>query len=134
MLSGSGSNLKVATYLAAGLPLITTPIGARSYDLVDGEHALICGPGFSPRDRPVLDDRALAEELARRGRRLVEQRHDWKAVAAEFIPALVRLLDDRDLRDELLEPACAALLELGIGDDEALARRIATAVSEIASG
>jgi glycosyltransferase involved in cell wall biosynthesis len=29
---GSGSNLKVAEYLAAGLPVVTTPIGARGFE------------------------------------------------------------------------------------------------------
>lgn len=31
MDSGSGSNVKVAEYLAAGLPLVTTPVGLRGY-------------------------------------------------------------------------------------------------------
>jgi glycosyltransferase involved in cell wall biosynthesis len=30
--SGSGSNLKLAEYVAAGLPVITTPIGLRGYE------------------------------------------------------------------------------------------------------
>jgi glycosyltransferase involved in cell wall biosynthesis len=29
---GSGSNLKMAEYLAAGLPVVTTPIGARGFE------------------------------------------------------------------------------------------------------
>jgi hypothetical protein len=29
---GSGSNLKVAEYLAAGLPVLTTPVGSRGFE------------------------------------------------------------------------------------------------------
>jgi glycosyltransferase involved in cell wall biosynthesis len=32
MESGSGSNVKVAEYLAAGLPVVTTPVGLRGYE------------------------------------------------------------------------------------------------------
>jgi glycosyltransferase involved in cell wall biosynthesis len=30
--AGSGSNIKVAEYLAAGLPIVTTPVGLRGYE------------------------------------------------------------------------------------------------------
>jgi glycosyltransferase involved in cell wall biosynthesis len=30
--SGSGSNVKLAEYLAAGLPVVTTPVGLRGYE------------------------------------------------------------------------------------------------------
>src|SRR4029077_19852371 len=76
MLSGAGSNLKLATYLAAGVPVITTPLGARGSELVDGDTALICPAEMFPDAIVrVLDDHALAERLAHQGRRLVKERH-----------------------------------------------------------
>ena len=30
--TGSGSNLKIAEYLAAGLPVVTTPVGMRGFE------------------------------------------------------------------------------------------------------
>lgn len=89
MLNGSGSNLKLATYLAAGVPVITTPIGARGYDLVDGEHAVICGvEDFPDRIARLLNDAGLAERLARQGRHLVERHHDWVAIASDAVATL----------------------------------------------
>ena len=89
MLSGSGSNLKLATYLAAGVPVITTPVGARGYDLVDGEHAVISAvEDFPTRIARVLSDAGLAERLATRGRHLVETRHDWAAIASDAVATL----------------------------------------------
>ena len=35
--SGSGSNLKIFDYMAAGVPVLTTPFGARGFDAVPGE-------------------------------------------------------------------------------------------------
>jgi glycosyltransferase involved in cell wall biosynthesis len=89
MLTGSGSNLKVATYLAAGAPVVTTVIGARGYDLVDGEHAVVCEvKDFPDGIERILADEALAERLAARGRQLVEARHDWAAIASGVLLAL----------------------------------------------
>ncbi|MCE5308856.1 MAG: glycosyltransferase [Acidobacteriales bacterium] len=38
MESGSGTNLKMLDYLAAGVPVLSTPFGARGLNLRDGEH------------------------------------------------------------------------------------------------
>jgi glycosyltransferase involved in cell wall biosynthesis len=93
MRTGSGSNVKIAGYLAAGVPIVTTPIGARGYDLIDGEHALVCELGdFAGRMRALLDDAALADRLARQGRRLAEARYDWQAIADGVVLALERVL------------------------------------------
>ena len=94
MRTGSGTNVKMATYLAAGLPVVTTPVGARGYEVVDGEHALIAPlEAFAARIAAVLDDPALATRLALAGRQLVEARYDWKAVGAAVIAHLAPLVD-----------------------------------------
>ena len=36
---GEGTSIKVAEYIAAGLPLLTTEVGKRGYNLLDGESA-----------------------------------------------------------------------------------------------
>src|SRR5699024_4297402 len=44
MRIGSGTNLKLIEYLAAGIPTVTTRFGARGVPVVDGEHLLIAEP------------------------------------------------------------------------------------------
>ena len=97
MQTGSGTNLKMATYLAAGLPIVTTPFGARGFDVVDGEHALVCPvERFPERLGALLDDDALAERLATRGRHLAETRYDWRRIGAGVVAVLRELLEGAD--------------------------------------
>ncbi len=136
MLGGSGTNLKMATYLAAGLPVITTALGARGYDLIDGEHALMCPvQDFPGKIAEVLNDKALAERLATRGRRLVEERYDWKAVASGVISAFRSLLQlpekSRDVHDDLVGRVSAEMAELGVPESHPLVRQVAMAVDEM---
>lgn len=93
MRAGSGTHLKMGTYLAAGLPIVTTPVGARGYDLVDGEHALICPvEEFPARLAALLAETPLAARLSATGRRLVEERYDWRAIGAAVRAHLDALL------------------------------------------
>jgi glycosyltransferase involved in cell wall biosynthesis len=135
MRSGSGSNLKVAMYLAAGVPVVTTPVGARGYDLVDGEHAVMSEvKDFPARIAETLADASLVERLATRGRRLVEARHDWAAIASAVVSAL-RAVQRRsaprtDPADVLIDRISAGIEDLGGAGHQPLLRQVATALLE----
>jgi glycosyltransferase involved in cell wall biosynthesis len=83
--SGSGTNLKMLDYLAAGLTVITTPIGARGIDLDDA--MLITAPeGFSRGLRQALDlPMHRRDAMARVGRQTVERHFDWRVLADRFL-------------------------------------------------
>jgi len=89
MFSGSGTNLKMLEYLAAGLPVVATPVGARGLDVVDGEHVVVSAVDRFPEaiDR-VLTDRELRLRLRARGRRLVEERYDWPTIVEDMYGTL----------------------------------------------
>ena len=135
MVGGSGTNLKLATYLAAGVPVITTPIGARGYELSHGANALVCAAqDFPDTIRRLLSDEALAGELSHQGRRLVVERYDWRAIASEAVSTLRPVLglpERRDVSDMLLDPVSSALAEIGASGDTRLARQVAVAVVEL---
>jgi glycosyltransferase involved in cell wall biosynthesis len=80
--AGSGMRVKILTALAQGLPVVTTAIGCEGIAAQSGVHLLIAdGPAeFAAATLRVLGDRALAEELGRNGRRLVETRYDYRRV------------------------------------------------------
>ena len=99
MFSGSGTNLKVLEYLAAGVPVVTTPTGARGLDLVDGEHAVVSPiEAFPEHIARVLRDDGLRATLRAQGRRLVEHSYDWAKIVdtmhAVMEAALARMDSD----------------------------------------
>ncbi len=81
--AGSGTRLKILEAMAAGTPVVSTPLGAAGIDADDGEHLLL---GESPADLAaqaarVLSDDALAQRLSKAARALVEERYDWGVFA-----------------------------------------------------
>ncbi len=82
MFSGSGTNLKMLEYLAAGLPTVTTPRGARGLGLEHKRHALVVDEERVVQGiEDVLGDGGLCRGLAREGRTLVRERFSWDAIA-----------------------------------------------------
>ena len=98
MGSGSGTNLKLVEYLAAGIPIVSTPFGARGLDVVDGEHLVLAPPEcFADTVASVLADPAGAARRAEAGRSLAVERYGWPAlgrrlatVLADIVPAKAR--------------------------------------------
>jgi glycosyltransferase involved in cell wall biosynthesis len=78
---GSGTNIKIFDYLAAGLPVVTTPVGARGIDLRDLEDVIIADLNeFPDAIRMVVNDEDLSRRLSLRSRALAE-RYDWRKIA-----------------------------------------------------
>jgi len=95
--TGSGTRLKVLEAMAAGVPVVSTPLGVAGLGLTAGREALL---GETPAElaeaatRVIVDD-TLAESLARAGRGLVERRYDWPIVAAPLIELHQRVAEGR---------------------------------------
>ncbi len=86
ILSGSGTRIKILDSLAAGIPVVSTTLGCEGIAVRAGEHVLIADSpaAFAAAVVHVLQDAALAESLRRNGRRLVEERYAWHAIAAQL--------------------------------------------------
>lgn len=91
--SGSGTNLKVVEYLAAGIPLVSTAVGLRGLTL-DPDLIPATDLGSFPaaiREQLIQTDRAAV--TAKRARSLIEKNYSWDAVgdrAAERLHQLLR--------------------------------------------
>ena len=92
LVYGAGVKGKVTQSLAAGLPVVTTPIGAEGLDAVDGEHLLIGedAQAIAGHTIRVLRDPSLWTRLSRSGQELAAARCS-PSVARERIGGLVRL-------------------------------------------
>lgn len=81
--SGGGTRIKILESMAFGVPVVSTSIGCEGLDVTDELDILIADTPqeFARNICRVLTDGALAAMLAKNGRRLVEEKYDWKSIA-----------------------------------------------------
>lgn len=85
MFSGSGTNIKMFDFMAAGLPIITTPVGARGIE--KGSHVAFktCyGKNFVSEIRKVSERDDLKRYLANSARSLVEEKYIWERISTNL--------------------------------------------------
>jgi glycosyltransferase involved in cell wall biosynthesis len=82
--AGGGTRLKILEAWAAGLPVVSTTIGAAGLDGKNGEHLALADTPQAMAEvvARLLQDPQWACALARSARRLAEERYDWPAIAA----------------------------------------------------
>jgi len=91
--AGSGMRVKILDAMARGIPVVSTRLGAEGISVADGENILLAD---SPEDFAlavvrVIRDRALGDRIAAGGRRLVEERYDWRKRYVEVDAVYERL-------------------------------------------
>lgn len=97
MTVGSGSNLKMLDYFAAGTPVISTEFGARGIDAVADVTYLKISDGLDLAIRAAYSrERRELQSIAYRARQLVEKKYSWNIIAREFamrsgLEAMVKL-------------------------------------------
>jgi len=85
LFEGGGSSLKVADFFAAGLPLVSTRVGVRGYDVADGEQYLAAThDDFAATTRRLARDDALRRRLATNARTFYETVLDWRVLGARY--------------------------------------------------
>lgn len=81
MRLGAGTNLKIIEYLANGVPVVSTPFGARGLAVTDGEHLLLAEPADTATAlTATFADPIAAARRSRAGRALVVDDYDWQAL------------------------------------------------------
>ena len=80
LLSGSGTRFKILEAWAAGLPVVSTAIGAEGLGAHDGEHLLIADSpaAFAEAVSRLLACTELARNLGAAGRLLLEKEFTWE--------------------------------------------------------
>lgn len=94
--AGGGSRLKILEAMALGRPVVSTTIGAEGLALTDGQDILLAD---DPQAFAAAVDRLMCERQAWRslvgnGRRFVEQRHSWDALAETQLAIYDEVLAD----------------------------------------
>ena len=80
LLAGGGMRVKILNALAEGIPIVSTRLGYEGIELTPGRDVLV---GDTPEEFAaavlrLLDDPDLSEQLSINGRRLVEEKYDYR--------------------------------------------------------
>jgi glycosyltransferase involved in cell wall biosynthesis len=86
---GGGTRLKILESMAAGVPVVSTRLGAEGIDVRDGSDIVLADTPAELADglRRVVTDRILSERLKREGHALVVRLYDW-CIAGEQLYAV----------------------------------------------
>ena len=81
--NGRGTKYKVLEAMAAGLPVITTPLGIDGLDVTPGQHALIAttASGLAAETVNLLKTESLGEKIAIAAKNLVTQKYNWSIIS-----------------------------------------------------
>ena len=91
MHSGSGTNLKILDYFAAGVPVISTRFGARGLTIEPDRDFIAIDDGFAAAlDKLEKLGEAKLSDMIVSARRLVEDHYSWKVIAERFIDKLTQ--------------------------------------------
>ena len=81
LLAGSGTRIKILEAWAAGVPVVSTPLGAEGLSARDGEHLLLADNprSFQEAVSSLLASQALRDRIGRAGRYRYECEFTWEA-------------------------------------------------------
>ncbi|MBS1831643.1 MAG: glycosyltransferase, partial [Acidobacteria bacterium] len=84
---GSGTRLKILEAMAAGVPVVSTRLGAEGIDAEHGRDILIADTPAEMVDALSLlyRDAELRARLSQGGRKLVADHYDWPAIGAKLV-------------------------------------------------
>jgi glycosyltransferase involved in cell wall biosynthesis len=89
LTAGGGTRLKILEAFAAGLPVVSTPVGCEGLRAAHGEHLLVAQrEHFAEALRDLFGPSEIGARLARRARTLARDRFDWSAVGRVAVAAV----------------------------------------------
>jgi glycosyltransferase involved in cell wall biosynthesis len=96
-LSGSGVRVKLLEAFAAGIPVVSTTIGAEGLAEKDGEFCALAdsAAGFAERVVKLLADTGAAAAMAARARAEVEEHWDMAAITRKLVAGYEELVREK---------------------------------------
>lgn len=92
LTTGSGTNLKVVEYLAAGIPVVSTAVGARGLDLPPHAMRIAELIDFPEAIRGALAADASSDRVTLEARAAVERAYGWPSIAGAVRHPIARVL------------------------------------------
>jgi len=93
---GGGSRLKILEAMAAGVPVVSTTIGAEGLKVNDGENILLADNDQELVDKivSVIDDENLRTRIVAAARALIAERYDWSKLGVTLTSVYTKLLSN----------------------------------------
>ena len=92
LLVGGGTRLKILEAMAAGVPVVSTALGAEGLEVANGENILIAANDQDWMRHLSSLTGPLRQSLTAAGRALVRKQYDWNAIGQELYQTYVRWL------------------------------------------
>jgi sugar transferase (PEP-CTERM/EpsH1 system associated) len=98
--SGSGTRLKILEAMAAGVPVVSTPMGAEGLEVEHDVHLLLAdtGPEFAAAVRHLTSSAETRSRLSQSARALVCRTYDWSAIGEQLYGIHADLMESRSPR------------------------------------
>jgi glycosyltransferase involved in cell wall biosynthesis len=82
VLAGGGMRVRILEAFSRQIPVVTTTIGLEGIDAVNGRDVLVADSvaSFAEATLTLLNSESLQQEVAENGRKLVQNKYDWKTV------------------------------------------------------
>jgi polysaccharide biosynthesis protein PslH len=105
---GGGSRLKILESMAAGIPVVSTGLGAEGLEVTDRKHLLLAEthPAFLRSIEEVIDNKELRLRIEADARLFVQQHYDWSAITNSLFNTYNLLIN---------EPICAQKSSENVG-------------------
>jgi glycosyltransferase involved in cell wall biosynthesis len=97
---GGGTRLRILEAFAFGRPVVSTSVGCEGLEVTNRQHLLVGDePGkFAKACVELLKDPELRRRLVAHGRRLVEDKYDWRSIEDRLKTVADEVLDERRRR------------------------------------
>ena len=87
--SGGGTRLKILEAFAAGVPVVSTPVGCEGIEAIPGSHLAVAEiADFAAAVARLLEQPHKARVLAVRARTLAREKYDWSVVGRSAVEAV----------------------------------------------
>jgi glycosyltransferase involved in cell wall biosynthesis len=95
---GGGSRLKILEAMAAGIPVVSTRLGAEGINVEDNANIVLAdtSEGLHKAISNLVENEGRRRELAAGGRALVSARYDWSRLGTLLVDAYQKLMPRRE--------------------------------------